>query len=58
MATIEARLQALESASKVRLIPLYLFIDEGNITIEQQQDIDAAESIGRHIKLICWLAPC
>lgn len=55
MATIQARLRALEVAIKVKLIPLFLFVDKDNITIEQQREIDEARMTGRQVKLISWL---
>ena len=53
MATIEQRLQSLESKAIGNLSALILCID-GEITPEQQQQVDEAESQGRKVLLIRW----
>lgn len=51
MATIEQRLQALESKATGNLSPLILIIGD-EITPAQQQQVDEAESQGRKVLLI------
>ncbi len=51
MATIEQRLQALESKTTGNLSPLILIVGD-DITPEQQQQIDEAESKGRKVVLV------
>ena len=53
MAKIKQRLQALERKVNCNLSALVLFIN-GEVTYEQRQSIDDAESEGRQILLYSW----
>ena len=53
MATIEQRLQALESKATGNL-SLFILCLDGEIAPEQQQQVDEAESEGRKVLLMRW----
>jgi hypothetical protein len=53
MAKIKQRLQALEKKANGNLSTLVLFIND-EVTDEQRQRIDDAESEGRQILLYSW----
>ena len=57
MANLLDRLKVLERLKQVSMPPLILFIDEGEITTEQQQQIDEARSRNRKVKILSWLEP-
>jgi hypothetical protein len=57
MATIEARLQALESKHAEPLNMMIIILDGDKPTEDQQRQIDEGERIGQKVMVVSFVSP-